>query len=92
MKDINFNDYLKDQLRDPEFRAEWDKSEANYQVARELIKARIKGKISQRLLAKKAGTTQAVISRVENMTTSPSINLLQRLALALDKKLEIRFE
>jgi len=91
MKDIALNDYLKEQLKNPQFKKEWDKSEAAYQVTRELIKARIKDKVSQRDLAKKAGTTQAVISRIENMTVSPSLNLVQRIADALGKKFEIRF-
>jgi len=91
MKDLTLNDYLKEQLKDPEFRKEWERSEAAYQVTRALIEARIKGKISQRQLAKKARTTQAVISRIENMSVSPSIGLLQRIADSLGKKLEIRF-
>ncbi|OGM60705.1 hypothetical protein A2892_01520 [Candidatus Woesebacteria bacterium RIFCSPLOWO2_01_FULL_39_10b] len=91
MKDLTLNDYLKEQLKDPEFKKEWEKSEAAYQVTRELICARIEGKISQRQLAKKAKTTQAVISRIENMSVSPSIGLLQRIADSLGKKLEIKF-
>ena len=91
MKDLTLNEYLKEQLKDPNFRKEWEKSEAAYQVTRTLIGARIEGKISQRQLAKKAGTTQAVISRIENMSVSPSIGLLQRIANSLGKKLEIKF-
>ena len=91
MRDLTLSDYLKKQLKDPEFRKEWEKSEAAYQVTGALIEARIKGKISQRELAQKAGTTQAVISRIENMSVSPSVNLLQRLADSLEKKLEIKF-
>lgn len=91
MKDLSLNDYLKDQLKDPQFKREWDKSEAQYQVVRELIKSRLGGKVSQRDLAKKANTTQAVISRIENMTISPTIGFLQRLAYAMNKKLEIKF-
>lgn len=91
MKDITLDQYIKEQLKDPRFKKEWEKSEAQYQVTRELIKARIEGKISQRELAKKAKTTQAVISRIENMTVSPSIGLLQKIAHALDKKLEVKF-
>ena len=91
MKDLTLDDYLKEQLKDPKFKKEWEKSEAAYQVTRALIEARLKDKISQRELAKKAGTTQAVISRIENMSVSPSISLLQRIANSLGKKLEIRF-
>lgn len=91
MKDLTLNEYLKEQLKDPEFKREWEKSEAAYQVTRELIRARIEGKISQRQLAQKAGTTQAVISRIENMSVSPSIALVGRIAKSLGKKLEIKF-
>lgn len=91
MKDLTLDEYLKEQFKDPDFAKEWEKSEAAYQVTRELIKARIEGKISQRQLAKNAGTTQAVISRIENMTVSPSIALVQRIANSLGKKLEIKF-
>jgi len=91
MRDLTLNEYLKEQLKDPEFKKEWEKSEIAYQVTRELIRARIKGRISQRRLAQKAGTTQAVISRIENMSVSPSIGLVQRIAKSLGKKLEIKF-
>lgn len=91
MKDMTFRDYLREQLADPEFRKEWDKGEAAYQVTRTLIKARLEGNLSQRALAENANTTQAVISRIENMTVSPSIGLLEKIALSLGKKLEVRF-
>ena len=91
MKDLTLDDYLKEQLKNPKFKKEWDKLEPQYQVTRELIKARIEGKISQRELARKAKTTQAVLSRIENMTVSPSIGLLQKIASALGKNLEIKF-
>jgi ribosome-binding protein aMBF1 (putative translation factor) len=87
----SFDDYLKEQLKDPEFKKEWDRTEPEYQVLAEIIKARIEKKLSQRELAKKAKTTQAVLSRIENMTVSPSIQLVQRIAEAMGKKLEIKF-
>lgn len=88
---IDFEDYLKEQLKDPEFKKEWDKSEPAYQAGRALIRARIEAKISQRELARKAKTTQAVISRIERMSVSPSIGLLQKIASSVGKKLEIKF-
>ncbi|RLC34842.1 transcriptional regulator [Candidatus Shapirobacteria bacterium] len=91
MKNITLNKYLEIQLKKPKFKKEWDKSRVAYQITREIIKARIKAKISQRQLAKKAGTTQAVISRIENMTVSPSVGLVERIASSLGKKLEIKF-
>jgi predicted transcriptional regulator len=91
MKDITLDDYLNKQLKNPKFKKEWNKLEPQYQITRELIRMRIEGKVSQRELARKAKTTQAVISRIENMTVSPSVGLLQRIAGALNKRLEIKF-
>ena len=91
MKDLTLDEYLAEQLKDPDFKREWEESEAGYQLTRELLRARIKGRISQRQLAQRAGTTQAVISRIENMSVSPSIGLVQRIVNSLGKKLEIKF-
>lgn len=82
---------LKKRLKDSEFRRLWKESEIEYQLARRLIEKRLKQKVSQRALAKKAKTTQAVISRVESMSANPSLGLLKRLASALNSRLEIRF-
>lgn len=91
MRGILFDDYLKEQLKDPEFKKLWEESEPAFQAGCAMIEARIKAKISQRQLAKKAKTTQAVISRIENMTVSPTIGMLQKIATSLGKKLEIKF-
>ena len=85
-------DHIKESLKNPEFKKEWEQSEAEYQVSRALIAARVNRKISQQELAKKANTTQAVISRLENMTANPSIGLLQKIAQALNLKVKIQFE
>ena len=90
-KMINFDDYLKEQLKDPKFKREWERTEPEYQVLSAIIKARIEKKLSQRELAKKAKTTQAVISRIENMEESPTIGVLQKIASSMGKKLEIKF-
>ena len=92
MKIYTLRDDLKKRLKDPEFRKAWQESEAEYQVSRSLIAARIQRKISQQQLAKEANTTQAVISRLENMTANPSIGLLQKIAQALNLKVKIQFE
>jgi len=85
-------DHIKESLKNPEFKKAWEQSEAEYQVSRALIAARINRKFTQQQLAKKANTTQAVISRLENMTANPSIGLLQKIAQALNLKFTIQFE
>lgn len=92
MKIYTLQDDLKKRLKNPLFKKAWEESEAEYQVSRTLIAARIKRKISQQELAKKADTTQAVISRLENMTANPSVGLLQKIAQALNLRVKIQFE
>ncbi len=91
MKKLYLEDYLKEQLKDPKFKKEWDKTEVAFQTGSAMIKARIEARLSQRQLAYKAKTTQAVVSRIENMTVSPTIGMLQKMAQAMGKKLEIKF-
>lgn len=88
-KIYTLKDHLKESLKDPEFRKAWQESEVEYQLSRQIISQRLARKISQKQLAEKAKTTQAVISRMENMNSNPSINLLKRIAIALDCKLQI---
>lgn len=90
MKTYIFRQDLKKRLKDPEFKKAWEESEAEYQVSRVLIAARFSKKLSQRELAKKANTTQAVISRLESMSANPSIGLLQKVASALNLRLKIQ--
>lgn len=92
MKFYTFEDHLQELLKNPKFRKEWEESELEYQLSRILIQKRLDKKISQRDLAEKANTTQAVISRIEAMNSNPSIGLLKRLAQALGVKLRVSFE
>ncbi len=88
---ITFEEVKRDLMKDPEFRKEWERSEPEYQLNRAIIKARIDKKMTQKELAKRAKTTQAVISRIQNSSVSPTLALVQRIAEAMGKKLEIKF-
>lgn len=85
-------DDLRKRLKNPKFKKAWEDSELEYQLGRTLIERRLAKRLSQRDLAERAQTTQAVISRVESMNSNPSLNLLKRLASALGVKLKIAFE
>lgn len=76
-------------MRNPRFRREYEKLQPEYEIACQIIEARIKNKISQEELAKRAKTGQAVISRLEGMNAKPSISLLSRIARALNIKINI---
>lgn len=92
VKIYTFQDHLRESLKNPEFKKEWEDSEVEFQLGCRLIEARLKHKMSQRTLARKIGTSQAAISRIEAMSGNPSVALLKRIATALDTKLTITFQ
>lgn len=86
-----FREDLEKRLKDPEFKKAWEESEADYLLACQVIEARLRKNLSQRDLAKKLGTSQAAISRIEAMNANPSLGFLKRLSAALGVKLSISF-
>lgn len=86
---ILFEDDLKERLKNPKFRVAWEASEADYQISRQMIKARLEKKMSQRDLAKKAKTSQANISKLEGMNYNPSLAFLKRISGALGIKFQL---
>ncbi len=86
----DFTNYLNEQLKNKEFKEEWDKLELRYQFVRKLITLREENKISQAELAKKVGTTQSVISRIEKGNVNIGIDMIQRIASAFGRTAEVR--
>ena len=87
----SFNDFLEEQLKDPELKAEYDALEPEFVIMEAIMKARIKTGLTQKELSEKTGISQADISRLEHGTANPSIKTIQRIATALDRKLSIQF-
>ena len=88
---LDFDVWLKEQLKDPDFKAEFDRQQPEFAVINAIIEARRKKGISQKVLAQRIGTKQSVISRLESGRANPSLAFLKRLAQALNSHLEIRF-
>jgi DNA-binding XRE family transcriptional regulator len=74
------------QLKDPEFVAAANELEPGYQVAR----LRIQRGLTQAQLAELVGTRQPSIARLENGSSVPSLSFLDRVATALDARIELR--
>lgn len=88
-KTILFDDLVKEWEKDPKFRKAWAEIEPEYQLARQIIGARLAKKMSQEQLAKRAGTGQAVISRLEGGNAKPSFSLVKKIANALGTDITI---
>lgn len=82
----------KELLRDPEVKKEYDRLGPEFAVISQLIELRAKKKLTQKALAKKLGTKQSAIARLESGRANPTLEFMQKTAEALDKKLVISFE
>lgn len=64
----------------------------NVRIARMIYDARGKAGLTQKELAKLVGTTQSVIARLEDADyDGHSLNMLNRIATALNKRVDVRF-
>jgi DNA-binding XRE family transcriptional regulator len=76
----------------PERLAELEEARASAEVARKVYELRTKAKLTQKELASRVGTTPSVISRLEDDDyEGHSLAMLRRIAVALNKRVEIRF-
>lgn len=77
---------------DPELRQMIAQETVNAQVAQLVHDARIAAGLTQKELAERVGTTQSVIARLEDADyRGHSLTMLQRIAAALDRRVEVRF-
>lgn len=76
----------------PERLAALEEARANESVARKITVLRVQAGLSQRQLAKLVGTTASVICRLEDADyEGHSLAMLNRIATALNQRVEIRF-
>jgi len=82
-------DLKKRLMANPEFRQEYEKADAEFAIIESLVRARTEAKLSQAELAKRIGTTQSAIARLEGGGVSPSLSTLRRYAEATGTRLQV---
>ncbi len=75
---------------DPDYLREKKGLQLRLDLANQILDLRMKRGYSQKKLAELAGTKQANISRLESGLANPTLNLLERIAAALEVECEIR--
>ena len=80
---------LAEQLRDPDFRREWERTAVARAVAVKVVAYRAEHRLSQRALAQKLNMTQPQVARLEAGEHNPTIDTLARLADTLDVEFAI---
>lgn len=83
--------FKDEQMKDITFAKEYEAIQPEMDVIRAIVDARTSQNITQKELAERTGIDQADISKLENGTRNPSINLLKRLAEGMGMVLKIEF-
>ena len=86
-----FKDFLNEQLKEDEFRKEYDALQPEFDIIRAIVEARTSENLRQKELAERTGINQADISKLENGTRNPSLKLLKRLADGMGMDLKLSF-
>lgn len=88
------NEYTKFKellLQDPQVKAEYDALEPEFDIIQAMIRARKQQNITQKELSERTGITQADISRIENGSRNPSLDMMKRLAKGMGMRLKLEF-
>jgi len=86
-----FDDMLNEQLKDINFKKEYEDIQPEMDVIRAIVDARTAKNLTQKELSKITGINQADISKLENGTRNPTLSLLKRLAEGMGMELRIQF-
>lgn len=87
----SFDDFLAEQLKDPEIRKEYEALQPERAIIQAIIDARRDSGLTQKELSQRTGIAQGDISKLEKGNANPSIRTLQRLAAGMGKFLRIEF-
>ena len=83
--------YLDEQLKNPEFKKEWDALEPEFNTIQAMIDARKSCNLTQKELAERTGIDQSDISKIETGNANPSLATLKRLADGMNMVLRLEF-
>ena len=86
----NFEEFLAEQLKNDEFRREYEELKPHFEIIQAMINPYNSG-ITKSDLVVKTGISPKYISQLENGNANPSIKTLQKLAAAMGKQLKISF-
>jgi ribosome-binding protein aMBF1 (putative translation factor) len=91
MRGRTLKEHIREKMKDPEFKKAWDDLDPEFALLEGMIKAREKSGVSQAELARRVGTKQSVISRLERGAFSKAtLETIKKVADALDMRLELK--
>ncbi len=88
---ITYKEYNNKCLEDSNFKKEYDDLEPEYDIINAMIKVRKEKGLTQKQLSELTGISQSDISRIENGTRNPSLEMIKRLATGMGMRLKLEF-
>lgn len=86
------DEILKEEFKNPKFKKMFDEYGRQLELSYKILQLRKQRRMSQETLAKKIGTTQSNVARMEAGNQNFTLSLLNKVANALDAKLEINLK
>jgi ribosome-binding protein aMBF1 (putative translation factor) len=87
----DFRNYLNEQLKNEEFKTEYEKLEPEFSIIQAVIDARKANHITQQELSDRTGIAQSDISKLENGNSNPTLGMLKRLADGMGMTVKLQF-
>ena len=89
MRKKSYKQFKKELLKNKKIKETYERLGPEFAVIEMIIKRRVERGLSQKELARKIGTKQSAISRLESGTCNPSLSFLQKVSEALNVELKI---
>jgi|SRR3989344_4144914 len=90
-KAVDFQEYLSERLKNPEFKKYYNEYGKQLEIAYQILILRKQKRMSQAELAKKIGTKQSNIARMEAGQQNFTTDTLQKIASVFERALKIEF-
>lgn len=90
-KAVDFQEYLAKKLRNPKFRKYYNEYGKQLEIAYQILQLRKQKGISQAELARRLGTKQSDVARIEAGQQNLTTDTLQRIASAFKCNLKVEF-
>lgn len=90
-KAVDFQEYLAEKLKNPKFKKYYDEYGKQLEIAYQILQLRKQKGLSQAELAKKIGTKQSDIARMETGQQNFTTDTLQKIASVFKRDLRVEF-
>jgi len=87
----NYEKHFRAKMKKSDFRKAYEEERHRLEIAYKIVQLRKKQNLSQKELARRLGTTQSAIARMEAGQQNITTDTLQKIALIFDRKLKIEF-